>query len=123
MTVGEKIKRIRTELNMSQDELAKKVGYKSRSSIQKIENARSLPLPKVSAMAKALNINPAYLMGWIDTPTLPEDTSDAKEKREYWKASDDISSEDKELLNRLHKVRQSTRDSINLLIEADLHKS
>ena len=51
MTIGERIKRKRIELNMSQDELAKKVGYKSRSSIQKIEYARNLPLPKVEKMA------------------------------------------------------------------------
>ena len=64
MTIGERIKQRRTELNMSQDELAKKVGYKSRSSIQKIECARSLPLPKVEKMAYALDVSPSYLMGW-----------------------------------------------------------
>lgn len=64
MTVGERIKQKRIELNMSQDELAKKVGYKSRSSIQKIENARRLPLPKVEKMALALGCTPSQLMGW-----------------------------------------------------------
>lgn len=34
MTVGERIKQKRIELNMTQDELAKKVGYKSRSSFR-----------------------------------------------------------------------------------------
>lgn len=67
MTVGERIKQKRLELNLSQDELAKKVGYKSRSSIQKIECARNLPLPKVEKMAIALGCTPAYLMGWEDT--------------------------------------------------------
>ena len=66
MTIGERIKQKRLELNMSQDELGKKVGYKSRSSIQKIENARNLPLPKVEKMAIALECSPAYLMGWED---------------------------------------------------------
>ena len=67
MTIGEKIKQRRLELNMTQDELAKKVGYKSRSSIQKIEVARSLPLKKVSLMATALDCTPGYLMGWSDS--------------------------------------------------------
>lgn len=67
MTVGERIKQKRIELNMSQDELAKKVGYKSRSSIQKIECARNLPLPKVEKMALALDCTPSYLMGWEET--------------------------------------------------------
>ena len=64
MTVGERIKQKRIELNMSQDELAHKVGYKSRSSIQKIEAARKLPLDKVVAMASALDCSIAYLMDW-----------------------------------------------------------
>lgn len=67
MTIGERIKQKRLELNMSQDELGKKVGYKSRSSIQKIEAARDLPLKKVEKMASALNTTPAYLMGWEDS--------------------------------------------------------
>lgn len=66
MTVGERIKEKRIALNMSQDELAKKVGYKSRSSIQKIEVARDLPLRKVELMASALDTTPAHLMGWDD---------------------------------------------------------
>lgn len=66
MTVGERIRQKRIELNMSQDELGKKVGYKSRSSIQKIESARNLPLPKVEKMAIALECSPSYLMGWED---------------------------------------------------------
>ena len=37
MTIGEKIARRRTELGMSQMQLAIKTGYKSRSSINKIE--------------------------------------------------------------------------------------
>lgn len=64
MNVGERIKQRRLELGLSQDELAKKVGYKSRSSINKIELSRDLPLRKVELMAKALDTTPAYLMGW-----------------------------------------------------------
>lgn len=64
MTIGERIKQRRIELEMSQDELGKKVGYKSRSSIQKIESARNLPITKVELMANALECTPAYLMGW-----------------------------------------------------------
>lgn len=66
MTVGERIRQKRIELELSQDELAKRVNYKSRSSIQKIECARDLPLNKVELMAKALGCTPSYLMGWED---------------------------------------------------------
>lgn len=40
MTIGERIRNRRIELNMTQEELAKKAGYKSRSSINKIELSR-----------------------------------------------------------------------------------
>lgn len=66
MTIGEKIRNRRIELDMSQEELAKKCGYKSRSSIQKIEASRDLPLKKVRAMASALDLSVSYLMGWDD---------------------------------------------------------
>lgn len=69
MTIGERIKQKRIEANLSQDELAKKVGYKSRSSIQKIESARNLPITKVEKMANALDCDPGYLMGWSDDST------------------------------------------------------
>jgi len=68
MTMGERIRDRRRELNLTQDELAQKAGYRSRSSINKIEKTRELPLKKVSAIARALECSPAYIMGWTDDP-------------------------------------------------------
>lgn len=68
MTIGQKIKQRREALGLTQDELAKKVGYASRSSINKIELSRDLPLSKVSKMATALETSPSFLMGWTDNP-------------------------------------------------------
>lgn len=65
MDTGDRIKKRREELGMSQEELAKKVGYKSRSSVNKIEiDGRGLPQNKIVIFAKALETTPAYLMGW-----------------------------------------------------------
>ena len=64
MTIGDRIKKRRLELNMTQEELAKKAGYKSRSSIQKIESSRDLPVDKIEIIAKSLDVSPSYLMGW-----------------------------------------------------------
>ncbi len=67
MEIGDRIKSRREELGMSQEELAKKVGYKSRSSVNKIEaDGRGLPQNKIVMFAKALQTTPAYLMGWND---------------------------------------------------------
>lgn len=66
MTVGDRIKQRRLELGLSQEEVALKAGYKSRSSVNKLEGSRNLPLSKVEKMAIALECSPSYLMGWED---------------------------------------------------------
>ena len=67
MTIGEKIYKLRTEKGMTQDELALAVGYKSRSTIAKIESGERDPYQSmVVALAKALGTTPSYLMGWED---------------------------------------------------------
>ena len=68
MTIGERIKERRIALGMTQDELAQKIGYKSRSSVNKLESARVLPSRKIEKMASALECTPSYLMGWTDSP-------------------------------------------------------
>lgn len=63
--IGNRIRKRREALGMSQVELAKKLGYKSRSSITKIENDyRNLPQDKIYDIAVALETTPAYIMGW-----------------------------------------------------------
>ncbi len=64
MNIGERIRQRRIELGMSQDELAKRCGYKSRSSINKIELSRDLPLKKAQQFAKILDIPIEELCGW-----------------------------------------------------------
>lgn len=68
--IGEKIKKRRIELNLSQQQLADKLGYTSRSSITKIEKGENdIPRSKVIEIAKALETTPDYLMGWKDEPS------------------------------------------------------
>lgn len=67
---GNRIKKLRTERQMSLDELARKCGYTSdnaRSSIQKIEAGKSdVPASKIVLLAKALNVPIGCIMGWWD---------------------------------------------------------
>lgn len=68
-TIGERIKKRRLELGMSQDELARIMGYKSRSSINKIETqGQELPIKRVHQLAEALHTTPEYIMGWEEKP-------------------------------------------------------
>lgn len=64
MNIGERIRNRREELGLTQEELAKKLGYKSRSSVNKVETSRELSNKKVRLYADALGTTPAYLMGW-----------------------------------------------------------
>lgn len=74
--IGEKIKERRLELHMTQEDLAERMGYKGKSSINKIEKGtQDIPLSKVEEFAKVLYTTPATLMGWDDTVT-PVDLSD-----------------------------------------------
>lgn len=63
--IGKRVKQRRLELGLTQEDLASRVGYKSKTSINKIELGKNNVTPsKVSALAKALNTTPSYLMGW-----------------------------------------------------------
>ena len=65
-----RIRQRREELGMSQEELAQKLGYKSRSSINKIEKGENdIPQSKIVAFAEALSTTPEYLMGWNSQKT------------------------------------------------------
>ena len=64
MTIGQRIKQRREELQMSQEELAHMVGYKSRSSINKIElDIQQLTQRKIKVMAKALKTTENFILG------------------------------------------------------------
>ena len=61
----ENIKKRRQELEMTQTELALKVGYADKSMIAKIEAGKvNLTQPKIIAFANALCVSPGDLMGW-----------------------------------------------------------
>ena len=58
----------REQLGLSQQELARRMGYRSRSSITKLEKGiNDLPQSKVEELAQALETTPAALLG-LDVP-------------------------------------------------------
>lgn len=67
--VGQNIALARKQAGLTQEELAARVGYKTKSAINKIElGIRDLPQKKIAAFADALGVTPGHLMGW-DTPS------------------------------------------------------
>ena len=113
MTVGERIRQRRIELGLTQEELAKRLGYASRSSVNKMEVARDLPLKKVEAMANALMVTPSYLMGWeADIELLPGIMEYVKlsSLTDLFEATDDIGQdmiiESAKLIQKVHPRKE-----------------
>ena len=68
MELSDRVRRRREELDLTQDELAKRMGYKSRVSINKIENGRPVSQKIIARLAEALGVSIPYLMGWDEKP-------------------------------------------------------
>lgn len=66
------IKKRRIELGMTQEELAKRMGYSEKSMISKIEAGKiDIPQSKIVAFSRVLDTTPANLMGWHEGSDLP----------------------------------------------------
>lgn len=68
MTIGERIKKLREEKNITVDKLAELIG-KNRATIYRYESSEieKLPTSVLEPLCKALGTTPAYLMGWSDS--------------------------------------------------------
>ncbi len=87
--IGKKIRLRREYLEMTQEDLAKKLGYKSKSTINKIEmGINDISQKKIIAFANALNTTPAYLMGWLDSPINIKSTTKFSDILKICKESD-----------------------------------
>lgn len=121
MQIGDRIKARRIELGLTQDELAKKLGYKSRSTINKIElNINDMTQPKIIDFAAALDTTVSYLMG-LDSDTSEKSLSaiigeeaiqmildnDEKTRIVKW-----IATQDPEVLSLVHWISLQDRDTL-----------
>ena len=80
-TVGDNISWMRRQLGWTQEELALKMGYKSKSTINKIElGINDIPQSKIARFAEVLGTTPARLMGWEEENLPTEETITDGEK-------------------------------------------
>lgn len=106
MTIGDRVRNKRLELNMTQEELALKMGYKGRSTVNKMENATELTLKIVKKLCKALDCSEAYIMGWEEEPKFSKD-----------RAMLEIQiTEDTELMKRLRKYMDLPQEKKDLIL-------
>lgn len=64
-SMGDRIRNLRIRLNMTQEELGKKLNLQ-KSAIAKYENGRveNIKRSTIPKLAEALDTTPSYLMGW-----------------------------------------------------------
>ena len=106
MTLYDRIRTRREQLNMSQEELAKRLGYKSRSTIAKIESGENdITQSKIVAFAKALGVKPGYLMGWEDVPEPTSSLSLTQQEETHIKKYRQLDADGKEEIDDLIDVK------------------
>lgn len=107
-TVGNNILIRRKALGLTQEELAKKMGYTSKSTINKIEMGKNdIPQSKIVKFAEVLETTPAFLMGW--------------EEEEKNNSTDDaLTDGERQLLELFNRVPEESQKMIFEMIKAAL---
>lgn len=78
MTTADRIRNRRIELGLTQLEVAKRLGFKSKAAVCKVEKqGDDVTLKNVEKFADALNCSPSYLMGWLEDS---DDEDEAQKK-------------------------------------------
>ena len=96
MNLGDRIKKRRSQLNMTLDDVGKSVGV-TRATIQRYENGNIINIPsdKIELIAKALHTTPSYLMGW---------EKDKKETNKF------LTKEEKEILEPYNQLNNEGKN-------------
>lgn len=79
MTTGERIKMLRKEHNLTQEELGSKIGVQ-KAAIQKYEKGtvKNIKRDSLIKLAQCLDTTPEYLLGWDETPSNIEPLNDSE---------------------------------------------
>lgn len=121
--LGKRIKERREHLKLSQEQLAKKMGYKDKSAISKIESGqRDLNQAKIQKFADILLTTTSYLMGWVDDPRNYAEILDSygKEIPESFMPSLDEESRAREYLRHVQTEANLLKYYVNAIDEAPL---
>ncbi|KMO87088.1 hypothetical protein AB840_04835 [Megasphaera cerevisiae DSM 20462] len=119
MELYERIKKRREELDLSQDELAQKLGYKSRSTIAKIEKGENdITQSKIAAFAQALQTTPSTLMGWDNTEAIQLNKKNERDIQKRLNAIlSDMDSDGMAMFNGDEEMDDETKELLKASIE------
>ena len=110
-TLYNNIKQRRLEIGMTQSELAAKVGYSDKGMISKVENGKvDLSQTQIIKFAKALDVDPSALMGWIEVTPTEDHTGDREGV---------LAEYAKRLYENYQKASPEIQKAVDLLLKAD----
>lgn len=73
MTIADRIKKKRLELGWNQEDLAKKMGYKDKTSVSKMESSGdNISLKKLSRVSEVLDVDVVELLGIYEQEDIPD---------------------------------------------------
>lgn len=119
MELYKNIRNRRIELGLTQAELAKKIGYRSISTIAKIERGiNDIPQSKIKAFADALNTTPGELMGEVEPAPVPLSLTQQEEThiKKYRQLDADGKEEIDDLIDvKLAKLQRKAEEDVENL--------
>ena len=100
---GKKVRERREALGMTQEELAVKLGYRTQSSIAKIESGVNDPvLSKVKDFSRELQVPISYFLDWDKKEPIPFTVSGAKAL---------------ELIEKYSRLTSANQEAVSTLID------
>lgn len=112
--IGKNIRKLREKNGLSQEELANRMGYKSKTTINKIEmGVNDIPQNKIERFAQALNTTPAVLLGWVEEEVSEESGVLADL---YYKLRNDV--ELLEMVEQLSELSKERRQAFKPVFDA-----
>lgn len=99
MTVGDRIRKKRSNLGISQKELAEKINVKKQTMNKYEMNIiTNIPSDKIEEIARVLNTSPCYLMGWTEENAIETSKNFDARLQEIINYYSDMSEDGKHLL-------------------------
>ena len=108
MDIYNKIKRLREDRGLTQEDVALGIGFASRSAVNKIEKGlRDISITQLMAFSKFYNVSPSWLLG--------EDTSS--------ETPDTFTDEERDVIHKLRKLNAIERSALVTSINAIYQQS
>ena len=109
MAIGERIKSRRLELEWSQRELARRMGYKDNTTLTKIERGLvDVSQSRVVQFSEVLGVSIAYLMGWDEEEKQSTESELSLKKKEFIKKVEGMTDAQLDRLEQILAIVEKT---------------